>query len=467
MKQLYKRVLVSNNDTFYFPAGEKLANDELQKLINYNAQTIRPKYKENMKMYLGKHDILDRPNKPTGETNRIVVNLPKYITDTFTGYFLGIPPRINLENDTDNELLQNWLKQVSFADKLNKICKFTDIYGRAYGFIYQDEDSNTCFATTSPTKSFMVYDDTVEHKPLAFVRYQYLKNQSSYQACGTIYYADAFYDFQNAKITDSGRVNPYKVVPAAEFEENDTKTGIFDSVKTLVNALDYAVSQKADQVAYFDNAYLALIGAKLKEDKNGNPVINLQKNRFLYLPNVNPGSNPKLEFVSKPDADNIQENLIKHLTDWIFQIAMVPNMNDQSFAGNLSGVALHYKILPMKNLAATKERKFTEALRQLFKAVFSVPTVLPESSQSDYDNLGFTFTRNIPEDIATAISNAKNAEGIVSKQTQLKLLPFITDVTAEEQQIQKEQDDELAQTQKAADNLPDYLKPDDHDDDEQ
>lgn len=456
MKQLYKRALESRSHTFYFPKDEELTSEELRAFINENTK-LASKYRKNMKMYLGKHDILNKNLGETGQDSRLVVNLPKYITDTFDGYFLGIPPKINLPKDSDNELLQNWLKQVSFQDKLAKAAEFTSIYGRCYGFIYQNESSETRFAVSSPTSSFMIYDDTIEHNPLAFVRYSYLKNESEFQAQGSIYYATGVYDFTNCNIDVEMHVNPYGQVPATEFMQNDTKTGVFESVKTLVNALDEAISHKADQVAYFDNAYLILIGAKLPEKEDGTPNVDLKRNRFLYIPNVDPGAKPELKFIAKPDADAIQEHLIDRLTKWIYQVSMVPNLDDESFSGNASGVALQYKLLAMKNMAATKERKFTQALRTLFDGVFATSAVLPETSKETGADLAFTFTRNMPEDLASEISAAKDATGIVSKKTQLSLLPFVSDVEQEQKQIDAEKADSIKQAQKATQYLPDYI----------
>lgn len=463
MKILQDRALVSRNGTFYFPRDEELTDRELMAFINYNAQHLRKMYRENMNLYTGKHPILNKPDKQTGDTSRLVVNLPKYITDTFAGYFVGVPPKITLEDKDLNTALQAWLKRTSFTDKLSRIARDTSIYGRSYGFIYQNEDSETRFTVSSPTRSFMVYDDTVEHKPLAFIRYAYLKNQSTYQAKGYIYYKDAVYSFTKGTIDPDGKPNIYGLVPASEFDENDTKTGIFASVKTLVNALNDALSQKANQVAYFDNAYLAVMGIHLPEKKDGTPNIDIKNNRFLYLPNIDPNVNPRVEFISKPDADQMQENLIQRLTDLIYQISMVPNLNDQAFAGNSSGVALQYKILPMQNLASTKERKFTASLRRLFQAVFSKGTVIPETHSHDWDKLSFTFTRNLPQDVQTAVNNARNAEGIVSKRTQLKLLPFVDDPDSELKQIKQEQADQIKNAQEAAGGLPDYIKSDDND----
>ncbi len=76
----------------------------------------------------------------------------------------------------------------------------------------------------------------------------------------------------------------------------------------------------------------------------------------------------------------------------------------------------------------------------------------------------FHFTRNLPDDISSMISAAKNAEGMVSQQTQLSLLPFVKDPQAEIEQINKEKQENIKNAQQAAGSLPDYLNSGEDDD---
>lgn len=410
-----------------------------------------------MDYYLGHHPVLEQPAKQTGADNRLVVNLPKYLVDTYNGFFSGIAPKISLDDDKDNQALQDWNNTNSFVDKLNEISKQADIYGKSYAFVYQDEDSQTRVTYCSPSRAFMVYDDTVNREPLAFVRYHY-DNSSDATAKGTIYYSDASYDFVGPAISPEPTPNLYKLVPAVEFYENEERQGVFDGCITLINELDRALSQKANQVEYFDNAYLYMLGIQLEKDRNtGQPKLDLKNDRFIYAP-ADTAVNGKIGFVSKPDGDNMQENLINRLTEWIFQTAMIPNMNDQAFSGNSSGVALQYKLLPMKNRASNKERKFVHSLRHLYQIIFSVGTVLPDSSKNKWQDLSFQFTRNMPANIADEVNSAVNASGIVSKETALSLLSFIDDPKSEINRMDKEKDEEMERVSQLSPAAMDFQK---------
>lgn len=470
---------VTKNNTFIFPKDTQLSGEELLGFIGYNEGKLGNIYRRNMKLYLGNHPILHDGAKETGADNRIVVNMPKYLVDTYNGFFSGIPPKITLNENTENEKLQDWNNTESFFDKLNEISKQADIYGRSYGFIYQDEDGQTHVQQSSPAHSFIVYDSTVKREPLAFVRYQIESGKTYTQATGTIQYADKFYRFDGSNIelddiTAKEGLNPYGIVPAVEFFENEERQGVFDSVVTLIKELDKAISQKANQVEYFDNAYLAMIGVQLDEsqlDEKGNPEYDFRHQRVMYLPNVDPNCpNPRIEFISKPDNDQMQENLIQRVWDAIFQMSMVPNLNDQAFSGNSSGVALEYKLLPMRNKASNKERKFKKSLRSLYRIVFSALFGENLQDQDLWQDLKFIFKRNLPDNVAEEITSAKNADGLVSKETQLGLLSFVDDPQKELERMQEEKSADMQMALNASPSATDFQKNQEEvksDDDEQ
>lgn len=53
----------------------------------------------------------------------------------------------------------------------------------------------------------------------------------------------------------------------------------------------------------------------------------------------------------------------------IFFISQVPAMTDESFSGDLSGIAIRYKLIGLEQLAIMKENKFRLAVRKKIKLV--------------------------------------------------------------------------------------------------
>lgn len=416
---------ITDSGLFVYPEGVELTGEDLGNFINYHTGQMRSQYRERYRYYIGDHDILH--TKPKGgdrPDNHIVYNLCNYAVDSFNGYFIGIPPKITLEDKAANVALKSWQDLNSFQDLLSELSKQADIYGRSYLLAYQDETSETRAAVINPQQAFMIYDDSIQHRRIAFVRYWYDDDATLH---GDIYFADQIFHFDkdaNYKSdSDKGSPNLFKQVPAIEFVENEDRLGIVGQIQSLNNALDRALSQKANQNEYFDNAYLAIKGMRLPEDDEGNPQMNIDGNQILYAPD---SENGEAEFLEKPDGDQMQENLINRLIDSIFQVAKVSNLKDESFSGNSSGVAIKYKLLPMQNAAVNKERKFTQALREFYAIIFTL--VEP---QPDIKDLSFKFTRNLPVNLSDEADTASKLEGIVSKETQLSTLSIVDDPQAE------------------------------------
>src|SRR5699024_10792714 len=166
----------------------------------------------------------------------------------------------------------------------------------------------------------------------------------------------------------------YGDVPVVEYVQNSETQAVFENVKTLINALNKALSEKANDLEYFADSYIKILGAELDEES----LETLRDNRIINF--AGDGTDKlTVDFMTKPSADELQENLIDRLIDLIYQLSMTANMNDTAFAGNLSGVAMEFKLQGMKNMAIMKERKFQASMNRMYKMLFNLPTNVPAS----------------------------------------------------------------------------------------
>ncbi|WP_220387228.1 phage portal protein [Listeria sp. ILCC792] len=429
-----------------------MTSEDLEGFVKAH-QSLVPSYQSKLNLYLGNHEILTQQEKGGNRPdNRIVGNLAHYNIETFNGFFMGIPPKITLDEQANNEALQLWNSINSVQDKLTEISKQSSIFGRSIAFLYQNEESETCIAYNSPLESFMIYSDSISRGPLYFIRYFYNEDNELEGQC---YSATEINSFNSDYTLSSEGVNVYGEVPAVEFFDNEERQGLNDNVATIINAHNKALSQKANQVEYFDNAYLKVLGLALEENEDGTPKANIDGNQMIYSSDPD-AKDAVVEFIEKPDGDTMQENLLDRLMNLNYQISMIANINDESFAGNSSGVSLEYKLLPMRNLAAVKERKFTQCLRKLYKIVFSVGVVT--NSPDAWQQLNFKFYRNLPVNAADEAGTAQALNGIVSKETQLSVLSYVDDPKAEIERMRKEQNDEVDNAVKNSPSSYDFEK---------
>ena len=102
---------------------------------------------------------------------------------------------------------------------------------------------------------------------------------------------------------------------------------------------------------------------------------------------------------------------------------------------------MKYKLQAMSNLALTKQRKFTSGMNRRYKLIFSNPV---SGMQKDaWTGIKYQFTLNYPANILEESEIAGNLSGIVSQETQLKVLSIVDNVQQEIEQIKKEEDDSL------------------------
>lgn len=418
---------------FIFPAEEEITAEVVQDFIEQH-QAKLPRYQRLKNLYEGNHPILHQDDKPDYKPdNRLVVNFAKYITDTFNGYFIGIPVKVSHDDQGVNDRVDKFMTRNDMDDNLAELSKICSIYGHGFEFLYQNEESETCCIYNSPLDMFIVYDDTIAQKPLFAVRYRVTDDDGMKGQVFTVDSEISFVEGDDGIIFTETVPHYYGDVPVIEYIENEERQSIFENVEPLINAYDKAISEKANDVDYFADAYMKILGAEIDETT----IQNIRDNRIINLFGADDVSKLIVEFMEKPNGDANQEHLLDRIERLIYQTSMVANINDESF-GNASGVALEFKLQPMKNLAAMKERKFASGMNRRFKMVFNLPTNMEPSKKDEWRNLNYTFIRNIPRNISDEADTAGKLAGIVSKETQLSVLSFVDNPKQELERIQKE-----------------------------
>lgn len=417
---------------FVYSREEEITAEVVLNFINQH-RALLPKYLESKNMYEGNHNILNQEAKAEYKPdNRLVVNLSKYIVDTYNGYFIGIPVKVTHDDTKVNEVVQNFRNQSDMDDNESELAKICAIYGHAYEYLYQDEEARTNVVYNTPLDMFVVYDDTIAQKQLFAVRYHYDKERKLVGEMVDSNYRYYFKDNEGKLTFTEEEQHFYGDVPIVEYIENEERQSVFENVKTLINQLNKVLSEKANDSEYFADSYIKILGAELDEES----LRTLRDNRIINF--SGDGVNDiVVDFMTKPSADELQENLLDRLHDLIFQIAMVANINDENFSG-ASGVALEFKLQPMKNLAINKERKMKSGMQKRYNMIFNLPTNIPAAKRNEWIGLSYKFSRNIPHNVSDEAETAARLEGIVSRSTQLGTLSIVDDAKLEIERIEEE-----------------------------
>ena len=390
-----------------------------------------------MDAYMTRYPIFGLPPKPEYKPDkRIAVNFAKYITDTMNGFFIGIPIKVMCDEDKAVADYVEFLDQYNDQDDNNaELSKMCSIYGKAYEMYYVDDLGNIGITYLPPEEAFMIYDDSILERPRYFCRV--------YKDADDIVYVSVSDDTRVRYLSMEGGLHwlpeeeknhGFEGVPATEYRENEEEIGIFEPVLTMINEYNEAVSEKANDVAYFADAYLKVLGAKVLPDN----LQQIRDNRIINFEGLLENGQLEVDFLQKPDGDTSQEHLLDRLEKLIFQISMVANISDENF-GTSSGIALKYKLQAMSNLALTKQRKFTSGMNRRYMLIFSNP--VSGMKKDDWVKLTYQFTQNIPSNLLEESQIAGNLAGIVSQQTQLSILSCVDNVQQEMEQIKQDEEE--------------------------
>ena len=415
--------------------GDDLTPEELLEFIKLHQMKV-PRYRELKKQYESKPPILDLPVKdPWKPDNRLVVNFGRKLVDTFNGYFVGIPVKTSHDDDDFDDAINNFWRLNNLDDTLAELAKVTSLYGHGYLYVWQNENAQTRVTYNDPLDMFIIYDDSIERNPLYAVRY---KKNDDKQIEGVLITRGSYIEFAegNKSLSFAGEtLHYYPALPVIEFVENEEQQSLIEPVESLINAYNKTMSFKMNDADYFADAYLKVLGAEL--DEKG--TYKIRDNRIINLYGTDDASKIIVDFLSKPDGDKTQENLLDRIERLIYQISMIADINNESF-GSSSGVALEFKLQPMKDLAIMKERKFTRGLSALFQLFAGLPTNVPANQSDEWANIHYRFTRNIPRNISDEVKAARDLDGVVSQATQLSVLSIIEDVKSEIDAIEEERE---------------------------
>lgn len=417
---------------FRVAAGTKMTPELLAEYMTKHKTEINDRYQRLHDAYENKYKISRLEKKPDWKPdNRIPVNFAKYITDTMNGFFIGVPVKTTCDDEAVSEYLE-FLDQYNDQDDNNaELSKVCSIYGKGYEMYYVDDQGNIGITYLTPLDAFIIYDDSILEHPLFFIRHYKDADNVEWGSWSDGRVVQHFVNRGSYKWVGKAKIHGFEGVPAVEFVENEERMGIFESALPMIDAYNKAISEKANDVDYFADAYLKILGSKLED----NELEQLRRNRIINFEGDDAAS-LIVEFLQKPNGDTTQENLINRLEKLIFQISMVANISDENF-GTSSGIALKYKLQAMSNLAKTKERKFTSGMNRRYKLIFSNP--VSGMQKDSWVGIKYQFTQNYPANILEESQIAGNLAGITSQETQLKVLSIVDNVQQELERIAEEE----------------------------
>lgn len=351
--------------------------------------------------YQGRHDIDRRVRAPGLPNSRLIHAYPRYISTVATGYLIGQPVRYEAQEEQKAalaEVLRHYERcAVDSVDA--ELARTASICGRAVERVFADDEAKPRTAALDPRRAFVVYDNSVESKPLLGVYLSpKLRTDGSIGSWTLEVCTDReMLTYRASAPGDVGRLEKrvphyFGGVPMVETWNGEDESGDFECVLTLIDAYDRLQSDRMNDKSQFVDALLLLYGCTMEIDERGRtPGQQLREDKVLAMPD----SDAKAEWLCKELNEADTEVLKCALAGDIHKLSMVPDLTDEHFGGNQSGVAMRYKLMGLEQLTRVKERWFKEALRQRMK-LFANFVALKGAPKLDADQVQMIFNHTLP-----------------------------------------------------------------------
>ena len=383
-------------------------------------RTVRPDRQRLYDYYRGEQPV-NKGEAVRGRPNNLLrAPFPRYITEVHTGYFLGIPPALAYGEAAAGERYAALSRDLDLPHLYFDLGRDLSICGAGFALVWA-ERSGVRVCRCDPCDCFAIRSGDAGAPLLAAVR---LLAGGKGETRGVLYTAERLIPFvwDGTGVTlGTAEENLLHTIPLLSFYNNCQGMGDFEMVTGLVDAYNVLLSGALDDMQSVANAFLALYGMQGTTQKD---IDNANRTRILSL-----SEGGRAEFVVKNLNHEALGQLETNLRRSILQLSMTPDLCDEHFAGNSSGVALQYKLWGIEQVRAAKERTFTDGLRGLL----AVLTAGERLMGRNIDLTGGTaaFYKNLPQDNSALAETLLSLSPVLSAQTILENLPWVTDVQEE------------------------------------
>ncbi len=395
--------------------------------------------------YEGLHSIANRTKDNSQPNNKVVCNHAKNITDTAVGYFMGSPITYKNTDKADIEDLLLAFDDANVDDVDHDNAHECSIFGLTYEYVYRKKDTTEPVSKNiSMLEAFIIVDDTIEENKLAGVYYYNKRDDAQKKDHWVAMICTENYLYENIPVVPDASdstidVDPkphmFGAVPMIEILNNKEGIGDFEQQISLIDAYETLMSDRVNDKEQFVDSILAIYGAILGDDtaETKEALAELKRLKLLELP-----IDAKAEYLNRQMDENGVETLRKAIQEDIYTFSHVPNLTDDNFSGNASGVALEYKLLGLEMLTKVKERQYRKALRERILLYANAKSLT--AIAADAGSIVPQFSRGLPKNLVELAQIVSVLDGKVSTETLLGLLPFVEDPAGEVEAVEEEKE---------------------------
>jgi SPP1 family phage portal protein len=402
------------------------------------------RHKMQKAYYTGNNVAILQPEPKHDPDYRKPIPFARHAVNVVTGY-MAKPGNIKYSGPYYDRVLKPlyWIQDEDLltANELEDCL----IYGECYELHWLDEQGQKNFEPIPVWQGLPVYDNDIRPKLKAFL---WVRDMADGSGLATVYTETDRQDFyrepngQEFKPLNVPMPHGYKQVPVNIGKVNRDKRNLFDHVLPLIDLYDKLISEDvANEAARFNAAILLMaqrIDAISQDDAGMTAIDRLKELRLIDDLGEGGDVRSKVGFVGRDIPTGFIEFATRTVERLIYEQLQIVNPNDDNFA-TASGVAQKYKLLGMEYLCASIEAYFARFLQNRIKLISGISGQLNESTDGSSD-VQIAFDRNLPQNMQEIVDQVTKLEGIVTRRTQLKMLPagMLESVEAELEALEEE-----------------------------
>lgn len=375
------------------------------------------------------------------------------IVDFSTGYFAGKPfvytyaDTQEAEEDTGGEEardeaskeLSDFVTRNNMFDVDMDVTKYATIAGYAGRMFYFDkEGKERCMAL--PSYETIVLSEADITEPKYGIRYYKtlgLNGEEIWKAEFDDGKTIRFYEGTRgglAELPEKSIPNLFGFCAIQGIPRNSEMMGDAEKVMALIDAYDRAISDANNENEGFANAYMAFENVQMDDEE-------IQKGQrsgaFQYYTGSNGGN---IHFITKDINDSFIEHHLDRLEENIYRFSKTPDLTDENFAGQSTGIALKFKLTGVETKCGMFQAKMQSAGVYMFKLLAS--SWSKKQIACDPLQCYITFKRNFPVDVqaeSTAVQSMINAG--MPKRKAFEQYSFVDDIDEIMDMIEKEKEE--------------------------
>ena len=367
------------------------------------------------KYYKGNQPSLYRVREIRNDlTQHVVENRANEIVSFKVGYQVGKPIEyVSVSGDeavSDSVAkLNDAMRVIGKATKDKELVEWEFVAGIGYRMVTVNNDpmvrSPFQLYTLDPRNTFVIRSNDFTHRPLAGVNY--VQNPDG-NTIFSVYTPTAFYTMVKGTNTVTKAANQFGRIPIIEYPANTARLGAFETVLTMLDAINSFDSARLEAVEQFVQSLLVLYNCQLDD---GVTADSIRQAGMILLKSIGneTGGRADIKNLSEQLDQSQNQTLKSDLYQSVLQIVGVPslNMNGAADSSNNGAVVLRNGWQGAETRAQDFETAFKLPEKEMLTVVSVICNELP-SSQISFD----------PADIEPAFTR-RNYEDILSKSQTL------------------------------------------------